>query len=86
MHFIIEFSNGIVPAQFSLNNICAIKSMIVLEMKIPQLMKEMKIPLRLISLSIINFFMCLVFMWWFMLFFLPFIPFRDYNYASGIQI
>ncbi len=29
--------------------------MIVLEMKIPQLMKEMKIPLSLISLSIIFF-------------------------------
>ncbi len=37
MHFIIEFSDGIV--QFSLNNICAIKSMIVLEMKCPQLSK-----------------------------------------------
>ncbi len=36
-HFIIEFSNGIV--QFSLNNICAIKSMILLEMKCPQLSK-----------------------------------------------
>ncbi len=39
MHFIIEFSNGIRPAQFSLNNICEIKSMIVLEMKCPQLSK-----------------------------------------------
>ncbi len=37
MHLIIEFSNGIV--QLSLNNICAIKSMIVLEMKCPQLRK-----------------------------------------------
>ncbi len=37
MHFIIKFSNGIV--QLSLNNICAIKSMIVLEMKCPQLSK-----------------------------------------------
>ncbi len=39
MHFIIEFSNGIVQLKFSLNNICAIKSMIVLEMKCPQLSK-----------------------------------------------
>ncbi len=36
MHFIIEFSDGIVQL-FSLNNICALKSMILLEMKIPQL-------------------------------------------------
>ncbi len=38
MHFIIEFSNGIVPLS-SVYNICAIKSMIVLEMKCPQLSK-----------------------------------------------
>ncbi len=38
MHFIIELSDGIV--QFSLNNICAVKSMILLEMKIPQLSTE----------------------------------------------
>ncbi len=37
MHFIIEFSDGIV--QFSLNIICAIKSMISLEVKCPQLSK-----------------------------------------------
>ncbi len=35
MHFIIEFSDGFI--QLSLNNICAIKSMILLEMKCPQL-------------------------------------------------
>ncbi len=38
MHFIIEFSNGIVQLS-SVYNICAIKSMIVLEMKCPQLSK-----------------------------------------------
>ncbi len=38
MHFIIEFSNGIVQLS-SVYNICAIKSMIVLEMKGPQLSK-----------------------------------------------
>ncbi len=38
MHFIIEFSNGIVQLS-SVYNICAIKSMIVLEMKSPQLSK-----------------------------------------------
>ncbi len=38
MHFIIEFSNGIVQLS-SDYNICAIKSMIVLEMKCPQLSK-----------------------------------------------
>ncbi len=38
MHFIIEFSNGIAQLS-SVYNICAIKSMIVLEMKCPQLSK-----------------------------------------------
>ncbi len=38
MHFIIEFSSGIVQLS-SVYNICAIKSMIVLEMKCPQLSK-----------------------------------------------
>ncbi len=38
MHFIIEFSNGIVQLS-SVYNICAIKSVIVLEMKCPQLSK-----------------------------------------------
>ncbi len=38
MHFIIEFSNCIVQLS-SVYNICAIKSMIVLEMKCPQLSK-----------------------------------------------
>ncbi len=38
MHFIIEFSNGIVQLS-SVYNICAIKSMIVLEIKCPQLSK-----------------------------------------------
>ncbi len=37
MHFIIEFSNGIVQHSSFLNNICAIKSMILLEMKSPLL-------------------------------------------------
>ncbi len=39
MHYIIEFSNGIVQLSSVKNNICAIKSMIVLEMKCPQLSK-----------------------------------------------
>ncbi len=38
-HFIIEFSDAIVQAQFSLNSICAIKLVILLEMKCPQLSK-----------------------------------------------
>ncbi len=38
MHFIIEFSNGIVQLS-SVYNICAIKSVILLEMKCPQLSK-----------------------------------------------
>ncbi len=38
MYFIIEFSNGIVQLS-SVYNICAIKLMIVLEMKCPQLSK-----------------------------------------------
>ncbi len=38
MYFIIKFSNGIVQLS-SIYNICAIKSMIVLEMKCPQLSK-----------------------------------------------
>ncbi len=38
MHFIIELSNGIVQLS-SVYNICEIKSMIVLEMKCPQLSK-----------------------------------------------
>ncbi len=38
-NFIIEFSDVICPVQFSLNNICAIKSVISLEMKCSQLSK-----------------------------------------------
>ncbi len=39
MHFIIEFSDVIVQLSFSLNSICAIKSVISLEMECPQLSK-----------------------------------------------
>ncbi len=42
MHFIIEFSNGIVQLS-SVYSICAIKSMIVLEMKCPQYICEAEI-------------------------------------------
>ncbi len=39
MHFIIEFSNGFNEFSIEFRNICAIKSMIVLERKCPQLSK-----------------------------------------------
>ncbi len=51
MHFIIEFSNGIVQLS-SVYNICAIKSMIVLEMKCPQLSKPEVTAATCVSLSI----------------------------------